>query len=77
MGKLVLSLVLLLVILIFVSVGVWILAKNFRLTIKFRIYLVGTVVLIITAIFASLFISGLTDRKNNDTNNKEEVVFEL
>lgn len=77
MGALGLSSVLLLVVLIFASVGVWRLAKNFGLALKFRIYLVSIVVLIVTAIFVSFFISGLTDRKNNDTNNKEEVVFEL
>lgn len=77
MENLALGILLLLVVLIVISYGVWRLAKNFGLALKFRIYLVSIVVLIVTAIFISFFIESCTDGKNNDTNNKEEVVFEL
>lgn len=77
MENLALGILLLLVVLIVISYGVWRLAKNLGVAPKFRIYLIGIVVLIVIAICASLFIESCTDGKNNDTNNKEEVVIQL
>ena len=77
MNNLVLSLVLLVLVLILASVGTWILAKKFGVTSNFRIYLVGIVVIIIIATFTSLSIKSFTDNKNNGTDNKEEIEFQL
>lgn len=77
MNNLVLSLVLLVLVLILASVGTWILAKKFGVASNFRIYLVGIVVIIIIATFASLSIKSFTDNKNNGTDNKEEIEFQL
>lgn len=77
MSKLCLCLLLLLVILIIASVATWRFSKNLVLNVKFRIYLIGIVVIIVIAIYASLFIESCTECKNNDTNNKEEVVIQL
>ena len=77
MEKLALGILLLLVVLIAISYGVWRLAKNIGVTPKFRIYLISIVVIIVIAICASLFIESCTEYKNNDTNNKEEIVIEL
>lgn len=77
MEKLALGILLLLVALIAISFGVWRFAKNFGVAPKFRIYLIGIVVIIVIAICASLFIESCTDGKNNDVNNKEEIVIQL
>lgn len=77
MNNLVLSLVLLVLVLILASVGTWILAKKFGVASNFRIYLVGIVVIIVIATFASLSIKSFTDNKNNGTDNKEEIEFQL
>ena len=77
MEKLALGILLLLVVLIEISYGVWRLAKNIGVAQKFRIYLISIVVIIVIAICASLFIESCTDDKNNDTNNKEEIVIQL
>ena len=77
MNNLVLSLVLLVLVLILASVGTWILAKKFGVASNFRIYLVGIVVIIIIATFTSLSIKSFTDNKNNGTDNKEEIEFQL
>lgn len=77
MEKLALGILLLLVVLIAISYVVWRFAKNIGVAPKFRIYLIGIVVIIVIAICASLFIESCTDDKNNDTNNKEEVVIQL
>lgn len=69
--------ILLLLVLIAISYGVWRLAKNLGVAPKFRIYLIGIVVIIVISICASLFIESCTDYKNNDTNNKEEIVIKL
>ena len=69
--------ILVIVALIAISYGVWRLAKNIGVTPKFRIYLIGIVIIIVIAICASLFIESCTDDKNNDTNNKEEIVIQL
>ena len=77
MEKLALGILLLLVVLIVISYGVWRLAKNIGVAPKFRIYLICIVVIIVIAICESLFIESCTDDKNNDTNNKEEVIIQL
>ena len=77
MEKLALGILLLLVVLIAISYGVWRLAKNLGVTPKFRIYLISVVVLIVIAVCVSFFIESCTEYKNNDTNSKEEVVIEL
>lgn len=77
MEKLALGILLLLVVLIAISYGVLRFSKNLGVTPKFRIYLVCIVVIIIIAICVSLFIESYTDGKNNDTNNKEEIVIQL
>ena len=71
------TILLLLIVLIAISYWVWRFSKNLGVTPKFRIYLIGTVVIIVIAICASLFIESCTDCKNNDTNNKEEIVIQL
>ena len=77
MEKLALGILLLLVVLIVISYWVWRLAKNLGVTPRFRIYLIGVVVIIIVAIYLSFCISSLTDNKNNDTNSKKEFVIQL
>lgn len=68
---------LLIVILVIFSVAMWRFSKNLGVTPKLRIYLIGTLVIIVIAIYLSFCISSLTDNKNNDTNNKEEVIIQL
>lgn len=68
---------LLIVILVIFSVAMWRFAKNIGVAPKFRIYLISIVVIIVISICASLFIESCTDGKNNDNNNKEEVIIEL
>lgn len=71
------SKLLLIVILVILSVSLLRLAKNLGVSKKFRIYLIGIVVIISIAIYLSFCISSLTDNKNNDTNNKEEVIIQI
>ena len=77
MEKLALGILLLLVILIAISYGVWRIAKNIGVAPKFRIYLIGIVVFIVISTYLSFCISNLTDNKNSDTDSKEEVIIEL
>ena len=77
MGKLALGAVLLIFILVVVAYLVWSFTKSLGVAPKGRIYLIGIVFIVVIAICASLFIEDCTSGKNNGTNNKEEVEFQL
>ena len=77
MEKLALCMILLIVVLIAISYGVWRLAKNLGVAPRFRIYLICIVVIITTAIYLHFCVASLKDNKNSSNNTKEEVVFQL
>ena len=78
MEKLALGIVVIIVVLIAISYGVWIIAKDIGVAPEFRIYLIGIVVIIVVIkICTSLFIESCTEYISNDTNNKEEIVIQL